>query len=168
MGLIKIKLTFTGAVPKVARKKLNNVIRKAYDAMGVLWHKTMRPKHFTDAGAREYRYEARTLEYERRKRNRKKGPAPAPLVWSGTSRLASRIRDVRATAKGGFANPKGTVRVVMRTPILNFRRGSRRTTGGQELTRVSRKERLVLAQLLRKEAVAGLNALPDKSTETIK
>lgn len=138
--MLKFSVTYKGATPGVARKHLRTILRQAFEAMGVEWHQTMRPKHFTKAGAREYAYTPRkgdtgsgtrfTNSYTQRK-IRKFGHAN-PLVYTGESRRMSELRDIRATSKG--------VRVVMRTPRLNYKNKHSEVNAREELTRVTPRE----------------------------
>jgi len=83
-------------------------MKEAFGDAATMWHREMRPKHFTHAGAREYNYARRSERYTRRKL-RTHGHT-YPLVWTGATRNLTRICDVRTTSKGA--------RVVMRAPKL--------------------------------------------------
>ncbi len=145
--MILFKVKYTGAVPSVARQALGRIKRESWRQTGEHWHGRYRPKHFRRSGAREYGYAPRTGEpgssnpkggYMRRKR-REKGHS-LPLVWSGTSRQLTRLRDVRATSKGA--------RVVMNAPGLNRRHPKSRINMRDEMTRISVRERTQLTKVL--------------------
>lgn len=108
----RIAVTYRGAVPgshAFGLAEWRDMLRLAWEQVGLLWHTRFRPKHFTRAGAREYGYPStsRNVRYEFIKL-RKMGLQPAkhnlgltrPLVYSGESETASRVPDVRATPGG--------------------------------------------------------------------
>jgi len=80
----------------VWRRFWNRGRKRCLKAIGDWWVWECLPKHFTMAGAQEYKYAPRTPEYWGRSlRNRKKCvDANLPLVYTGTTR-----RMVRETAK---------------------------------------------------------------------
>jgi len=127
----------------LTKRELNNAIKGANADMGLFWLGMIRPKHFTKAGAREYRYAPRQT-YKPQKKGSKRDPFRAsytgrklkekghtrPLVWSGESELRSRQGRVDATSK--------RMRVVMNVPALNFSpKGHRDLDMLAELTEVS-------------------------------
>ena len=135
-----ILITTNGPTPDAMAKHLRPAQKVAFKAIGTLWHRTMRPKHFTKAGAREYQYKPRGGEpgggeqfkgsYLERKL-RVMGHA-LPLVWSGESRSLTRLRDVRSTSK--------SARVVMRANKLNFRASPNAPDMREELRTISSSE----------------------------
>lgn len=147
--MIKIVIKYKGAVPRAMRKRFRVVSAFAHKVAGTWWHATMRPKHFTQAGRQEYRYSRRTKDYRFRKM-REKGHNN-PLVFSGISRLTTRLRDVRATSKG--------VRVVMRAGNLAKQNPKSRVNMQDELTRVSRREEREIVRRYQTEITKGLNRI---------
>jgi hypothetical protein len=159
--MILMTVKWTGPIPGVTLKarELNAIKRAGYEKIGLLWHRTMRPKHFTQAGAKEYGYTPRSGEDAARgsksfrqsytgRKWRTKGHT-FPLMWSGMSRQLSRIRDVRATSKG--------VRIVIRAPALNFRNPHTKINMREEMTRVSIKERDQLIRELDRQMDLEMN-----------
>lgn len=120
--MILLKIEEIGG-PGIVLKKLNVLKKRTFFVMGVFWHRDLRPKHFTKAGAREYKYKPRKGDpgnigrfgfersYQGRKLDTKKHTKP--LVYSGDSEALSRVRDVRSTSKGN--------KIVMRTNRLNLK-----------------------------------------------
>lgn len=135
MSLMLIKINEDGPTPRNMRKQLGEVRRTTWDAMGSHWHRNIRPKHFTVAGAREYGYRERTKGYMKMKQ-RKYGHQ-LPLVMTGQSRRATQIGRITAT--------KDRVRVTMTAPRLNWSRGQ--TKPREELTRISMRDRDVLVNV---------------------
>lgn len=138
---MQITIKHKGAVPGTARFKqeLNRIKKIAWTQLGVFWHKELRGKHFTQAGAREYGYGRRSRKYTARK-EKAKGHTD-PLVYSGLSRQLSRLRDVRALTKG-----RG-VRVHVRVPALNFRSPKSDIRMADEMTTISERESVQLVRL---------------------
>ena len=147
--MIGFILRYRGAVPRAMRKEFRTVLKSAYHSVGTLWHARMRPKHFTPAGAQEYRYTRRWGEYTRRK-ERQHGHRN-PLMFTGQSRLFTRLRDVRATSKG--------VRVVMRAGNLLLRPPDSDIDKADELTRISRADEREMARAFQKSIDRGFNAI---------
>lgn len=162
MSFIQFEMIERGPVPGIIKRDLNKLLKVGWLSIGRLWHSQMRRKHFTREGARLYRYARRTDVYERRKR-REKGH-DLPLVWTGRSRRATRIRDIRATSKG--------VKVVMRAPALNLTRLSAKARGRksmrEELTTVSRKEVKQLAEHYERVLERVINRIRTKRTTVIR
>ena len=146
---VGVLIKYRGATPKMARREFNRIVKEAWGELGVLWHRKMRPKHFTKAGAQEYGYTPRKGEggnigrkgfaksYTGRKL-RRFGHA-RPLEYSGETKALTRVRDVRATSKGA--------RVVMRANKLNFRNPHSRINMRREMTTVSKKEERHLVEV---------------------
>lgn len=150
--MIYFQVRTRGPVPGVMKRELNKIFKFAYLRCGLRWHRKFRPKHFTEAGAREYRYKPRKGEKLRRDSKRfrrsytgrklRKWGHTLPLVWSGTSRQRSRIPRIKATSKG--------VRVIINAPALNFRPKGGRIDMRSEMTHVSARERDELVRLFDK------------------
>lgn len=167
--MVLIRVTERGAVPGVAKRELNTMLKAAWEETGVHWHRSMRPKHFTHAGAREYGYTPRKGErgaagtkgfrqsYTGRKL--KRFGHTLPLVYTGESRELTRIRDVRATSKG--------VRIVMNAPKLNFRSRHSTINMRDEMTRISAGEARELVAVLDAAYQRRLDAVRDVRTREI-
>ena len=158
--MIGFILRYRGAVPRAMRKEFRTVVKEGYRNAGIWWHAQIRPKHFTPAGASEYRYTPRQGERQttgRRFRQtytarkvREQGHRN-PLMFTGQSRLFTRLRDVRATSKG--------VRVVMRAGNLTLRPPNTNINMADELTRISPADERAMARVFQKTINRGFNAI---------
>jgi len=165
--MILFRIKYDGFPPRVPRREINDVIRACLTRMGETWHRAYRPKHFTRAGAKEYGYTPRKGEglhgrafwksYMGRKQRQKRHQRP--LVWSGESELRSRVRDVRATSK--------RVRIVLRTPTLNYRNKHSKINMAEEMRTVSRKEEQALTHMFDLQLSEGLRRLSGKQNVLI-
>lgn len=137
MARLGITIKYHG---ELGRREYGKATKEAFVAAGRLWHQKFRPKHFTKAGAREYRYAPRTRSYTARK-FREFGHR-LPLVWSGETRNLARNRKIKATAK--------MMRVIINAPTLN-RLGKGKNSVDidmrDEMTRVSTRERRAMVNL---------------------
>jgi hypothetical protein len=151
------KIIETGALPWLPKRLLARPKKQAYMDMGKYWHAKIRPKHFTIAGAREYKYVKRSLEYTRRKL--KFGPA-RPLVWTGESEQLSKSARITATSKG--------VKVFLNVPTLNRPTKLRRINMREELTSFSERDVRVLTKRLTDSYIRRLNRIRRQRTKTIR
>jgi hypothetical protein len=145
----------------ITKRQHNAVNKWSYKQSGKLWHSTYREKHFTQQGAREYRYAFRSKAYMKAKKEAK--GHRRPLEWSGTSRMLAGIRDIRSTAKAG--------RVFINAPALNFR--PRRKNGvainmREEMTTVSDREQKKMGDTFGVEYTRRIKSLRHKSRKTIR
>ncbi len=148
-----LNVRYEGAASaKVAKRQLNKITRTGFLALGVMWHKDFRPKHFTRGGAGEYGYRPRTTAYNAKKL--KRFGHKDPLVFTGESRTRSRIRNVKATRKGN--------RISLGTPRINF------SGRASELRVISRTEKGVLTNRMQRHMVKELNGLKGRETAAIK
>ena len=154
--MIFVQIVETGATPGILSREMQRIRRLTFHEMGTVWHATMRPKHFTHAGAREYGYEPRKGQpgsgspvkgergyygtYTGRKELKKRHTLP--LVYSGQSRILASIGTVVSTFKG--------CRVKMPTRALNFRPHGGRINLRDEMTRISEREAAVLMKIANK------------------
>ena len=162
MVAMVFKLTYRGAVPSIQRRHWRAILRAAYYHLGVFWHRELRKKHFTHRGAREYHYRKRQGEPggPRPRGKRKSYTARKlakfghtyPLVYTGASMRASRIREVRATYKGA--------RVILHTPTLS-------RVPGAEMRRISRREMTQMQRLFDRFVDAKLRGIKDVRRRTI-
>lgn len=152
MPQIGLRIRYEGPVPGAGLgvREFNNLLKRAWYVTGKYWHTHFRPKHFTKAGAAEYRYLPRKGEesgttgksfwrsYTGRKQ-REKGHT-LPLVFSGELRAMSKTASIHATHKG--------VRVALtRARKANFRHPNSQINMAEELTRVSEAEERKLAEV---------------------
>ena len=137
--MIALKVTYSGAVPGIARKELGRIKKLAYEAAGIWWHQKARPVHFTQKAKRLYGYAPRKGEsgnphpkgFKRSYTGQKLKTMghTLPLVYTGTGRALSRMRDVRSTARG--------VRVVLHAPGFNRRHPKSKIDMVAELTELT-------------------------------
>ncbi len=149
--MIRIDVQFTGTVPRFQRREWGKVKKTGFEAIARSWHQKMRTKHFTPAGAREYRYSprdgergtkgARFFDRSYTGRKLKRHGHTLPLVFSGVSRRLSQLRNISATSKGA--------KVRMNVPQLNrARRPAGKKSLREELTTVSDREKGTLTRLI--------------------
>ena len=146
---ISFRVKYQGAVPSqhgMTQREFNDLVREAWYHVGKYWMTHFRAKHFTKAGAREYRYAPRVGEGESGKRfwrsytgrKQKTLGHTDPLVYSGDSRRSTQTARVTATA----TTNKSQCRVTMNAPNLNYP-GKKRRDGRpgidlrDEMTRIS-------------------------------
>ena len=154
--MLTVKITYSGAAPALAKRALNKLYKKSFAIAAGVWHTRFHRKHFTHAGAREYRYDPRQGERMTRGSKRHRASYTArkerlfghtlPLVWSGASRKLASIKDVRATSKRG--------RVVIHARGLNRpRRGGKKSMREEMTTLAVREERTMLDRFARARMV---------------
>ena len=139
-------LKYRGPVPKIARRERNKIQKEGFEYALTYWHGKFREKHFTHAGATEYKYLPRSGErghgrkfkgsYNQQKL-RKFGHT-RPLEFSGESRQLTRTLKIKATSKSG--------RCILNARKFNFRNPKSKIDMRDEMTRVSDPERTVLAE----------------------
>lgn len=167
--MIVIQVTDRGATPEnLGKREFNKLLAKAWLPVGVQWHQDFVPKHFTDAGAREYRYKKRQGDQRvgvtgiaigkgastyTLAKQRKKGHT-TPMVWSGESRDAAKFAKITSTSKGV------TIRIA--APNIGKRTKSGRIRKSAELARTSAPER----RELEKTVDAGLGRELDQFSKT--
>ena len=151
--------TYTGPIAPGGKTGpiMRRIMKQVWEEVGVLWQQEMLPKHFTEEGAREYRYQPRTPKYMQRKM-REKGHQD-PLVFSGRSRFLSKIPDIRPTSKG--------VRIVIRVPALNFRPKPGAPPMRQELTRMSSNDRRRITRLMSRRSPELINEDKTRTTRQV-
>lgn len=173
--MISFKIKTVGFIPGVPRWKstLNRMLKAAYAVGGTFWHRALRPKHFTKAGAREYWYTPRKgeagsgepfkkgkhLSYTAAKLRRH--GHTLPLVFSGELRLKSRMARIAATSKG--------VRVVLPSAQkANLRHPESQINMREELTRVSSREVIEIARVDDKHLDRQIKRMRSVHRQTIK
>ena len=147
--MMSVSIKMTGTVPKLVKREWNKVKRAGFEAMARSWHQKLRPKHFTKAGAREYRYSprdgepgtkgARHFSQSYTGRKLRIFGHTLPLVYTGQSRRLSQLRVITATSKGS--------KVRIKAPTLNRPR-PRGKSMREEMTTVSRAEQRALSKLV--------------------
>jgi len=169
MGPIKITITESGATPKIMKRELRRIILAANATIGYHHLRYNVPKHFTQAGAREYGYTARKGEgmstsdkgfwksytgQKLRKMHHTKA-----MVWSGESERRSRQQDIRATSNG--------VRIVLHTPALAMQNPDSAVHMAEEMCTVSGAEAQVIGVVHRDSIQRNLAALTAQETTVI-
>lgn len=160
-----VTMKWSGPTPRIAKRRLNNIIKAANRDMGIFWWRMMRPKHFTHAGAREYGYTPRKGERGggrpfRGSYTAKKLRAfghTKPLVFSGESKKLAGIRDVRATFK--------KTRVVIHARALNFRSAGSQVDMPAEMIAISVKDAARLVRVKEKSMMARLRRIRETETK---
>ena len=129
-------------MPGLSKRQGHELTRRTFNDLGIYWHKKLRLKHFTHAGAREYKYTPRSGEqypfgskkfwasYTGRKKRR--FGHTNPLQYTGLSKRLTRLRIVRPTRNG--------VKVVLRARAFNFRNSHSRINMRKEATTISDRE----------------------------
>lgn len=143
--MIKVlEIRYSGPVPgkNLKVKEWNEILRDGWFSIGRMWHRLYVPRHFTKAGAREYRYTPRKGESGSGRRFKgsyvarkiKRWGHALPLVWTGESRALAKYAVFRANKK----------RVKVQMPglrKLNFRPRGGRINMVAEMQTVSDYER---------------------------
>jgi len=170
------KITYFGAVPgkSLTAAQMKAMILEAWTIVGERWHRELRPKHFTTAGAREYGYSPRKGDtgnagskgFWRSYTGRKQRTFghTRPLVWSGELEQLSRARRIEARA----FTTRSRVRVIM--PLAskaNWRNPHSQIDMRAELTTVSPGEGEELVALHNASMHERLNRHIGKETTTI-
>ena len=162
--VMKVTMKWSGPTPRIAKRRMNHIIKAANRDMGIFWWRMMRAKHFTHAGAREYGYTPRKGERGSGRAFRGSYTAQKlrafghtkPLVFTGTSEKLAGIRDVRATFK--------KTRVVIHARALNFRSAGSQVDMRAEMTAISVKDASRLVRVKEKSLMARLRQI--RATET--
>lgn len=145
MIITDVRVKYTGPVPgsaNLGQREFNALVREAWRECGNFWHQYFRPKHFTQAGAKEYAYNLRTANYMISKADRK--GHQAPLVWSGGLRNFCKAFRVEVTAKSSGSQ----CRVILPDASgANRRHPNSNIDMRDELTRVSDAEREAIVEL---------------------
>jgi hypothetical protein len=148
--MILLGMTERGATPRHLRRHMRRILKEAWEETAIHWHRHMLPKHFTQQGAREYRYTPRKGErggggksFRRSYTGRKlaaKGHT-RPLVYSGLTRFSTRLRQITSTSKGA--------RVRLNVPAyIRWRLRHSKIDMADELTRVTAAEEAELTRVL--------------------
>ena len=115
------------------------------------WHEGTLPKHFRNKASRTYGYERRGKYYQRRKERKHLGP----LVFTGKSRRMLK-RSIKVS--GSSKRASGT----MQAPPYFSMKPSGHPDKVAELTAVTKKEVLAMAELLSKRVAKKLKQVKDK------
>lgn len=143
--------------PKGMMKHFRRFVKEELVKLVNDWHQETMPLHFEKIAFRKYRYLPRSIKYQRYKDRYR--PWAGPLVYSGRSKrdLMRRIRVTASSVKatGSFVAPR------------YFWIGKRRKIAvdvdkAVELTKVTKKETLEMAQTLNERVTKKLNAIKDK------
>jgi len=163
---ISIDMTMEGALVNYTAANIRKVIQAALFKVGDYWHRNYMKKHFTAAGSREYGYAPRKGERARagsKQFRRRAGPAERregrmlPLVHSGALRAACQTRQLLVEV----TRDKISVLVWLRKArALNLRPAG--INMREEATTISDAEKRVLVNLLNREILKGLKAMPKR------
>jgi len=171
MTEIGFAVTYIGPIaPRgVTRRSARRALKASWFDIGKLWAGKFRPKHFTEKGAREYKYTTRqgqrgtpgTASFRRSYTGRKYRTYGHrdPLVWTGQSRSMSRVARISATSN--------RVRISMSTPRLNYRHRSGRINMADELRRVSPREMREIVKTLERLIPEHLAKIDDSHTRNL-
>jgi len=134
-----------------SKKEINALTESGYIFLAKKWHSDSLKKHFTAAGAREYKYPARTAKYNKRKQ--KKYGHQEPLRFSGElMRRASLVRDITGNSKGSKVKMKDLPKYTFMYWV---------SAGGpkkyEELVEVSQREEVTMKNDLEKYMADSLN-----------
>ena len=148
--MIALTVKVSGKPPALSAAEWREALKVGWRAVGQFWHRKILGKHFTEAGAREYRYQPRTPEYLRKK-ERLFGHR-RPLVFSG--RLMAEVmqtEDVRYTSKG--------VGIVLHGPSYTTIRWAARgqPRKSEELRKISAGDRKRIIEVLEQVLTAEMN-----------
>lgn len=136
--MIPIKISVTRKGTPFDARTWKEIIKESWNSAGILWHKNLLNKHFTQKGAAEYRYQKRSWRYTKRKQ--KKFGHRKPLVYTGElKRHVKRVEDVRANSKGA--------RVVLHGPryLYQYRKDLNAPDKAFELQQISKADAAALA-----------------------
>lgn len=147
-----IRITERGPTPGQSRRVWNAAQKAAWLSDARMWVAAFREKHFTAAGAAEYRYARRTAKYEADKQRR--FGHTRPLEYTGESRRRT------ANATTSSTSRRGVVR--MNAPALNFQNPKGAAKPRLELTSISQRE----AELLTANHVEHLDAFTARTAQT--
>ena len=162
-------ITFKGW-PTRLRKEFRKQNAEALGALGVFWHRRIFPRRFTQAGARELRFQLRDPGYQADKRERGENvplvsPRSTPTSGRTKRQTMGRAR-IRATSK----------RLMVRLDVPNYitRESSKVTKRGKikpdmkgELTRVSPRHLLRMAQVHNRLMTMRFKRLQNRETRTV-
>jgi hypothetical protein len=156
-----ISIAESEPTPRGLKRHLGRIRKAVLTAMAEYWHRNLRRKHFSAAGAREYGYLKRkgeelprgTKAFRRSYTGRKlaKYGHTRPLVYTGVSLALSGIKDIRSTSK--------RARVVLHCPGLNRRHASSSIRMYDELTRLSASDQRVLTDMAQKQLELGIKTI---------
>lgn len=159
--MLGLDLKFTGH--PLTKRAFNAMKNEVLADAGRRWHREMRPKHFTTAGAREYNYRPRKGErgntdrkgFRRSYTGRKLRMMghTRPLEFTGEGKRLSRIQDVRATSK--------RVRVILPRKF-NFRNPHSQINMREELTTISKREEELLIESAGELLVRRMNEFRER------
>jgi hypothetical protein len=164
-----IKIRERGSTPGITKREWGRVKKTTFGMLGRWWHRMLRPKHFTQRGAMEYRYVPRkgqrqapgTKGFRRSYTGTKlrRFGHTLPLVWSGASKRKSRAGRILATSKD--------VRVSMNVPTLNLKPKGGRINLRREMTVMSRAERMRVGRIADTAIQKQLKAIRTTRVRTI-
>lgn len=136
---IKPTIRYKGIAGMGKREWNNNFLKPSFYEVGKFWHEYVLPKHFTEAGAREYGYKPRSAKYTKAKVTFLKHNKP--LVWSEELLNSTKKANIYATFK--------RVRVTLpNARKANYRSSPNAPNMADELRRLSKNDIYGLAAVL--------------------
>jgi hypothetical protein len=110
--MLRIMLVKTG-IPKAPKRVLNEYARQALEDLAKIWKRDTLPLHFKPRAGNVYKYEPRTLEYNRYKKKRS-GGVSIDLVYNGDAK--KQILGDKTEAKSS----RKRVTIIIRAPRHMF------------------------------------------------
>ena len=144
----------TDGVPRIGKRRWNQIVRATYRTLAEYWMKALRPKHFTPGGAAEYGYARRDPRYLRTKK-RKQGHR-RPLEYKGHLR--------RETARSRIVATSKRATVFIRGRVLNLKG---RIDMAKEMSTVSLRERVQFDRIATRKIESELRRRRSRQTVTI-
>jgi len=159
--MIEGKLTTVGLIPGVPRWRstVNKLFKRAYLAAVQFWWRALRPKHFRLSAKSEYHYTPRKKRYLIRKARQKHHGRP--LVFSGELERMSKIARFTGTRHGARA-------VLPKANKANLRHPNSEVNMREELTRISRGDKIQMAKTAARHLHRQWKALKTKHTKRTK
>lgn len=137
--------------PRGMAKQFRGFVKEEMFRLVEQWHEGTLPKHFQPKASRTYGYKKRGKYYQRRKERKHLGP----LVFTGRSRRMLK-RSIKIT--GSSKRASGT----MQAPRYFWMTPPGHPNKAEEMTAVTKKEVLTMAELLSKRVTKKLNQVKDK------
>ena len=149
-------ITYRGS-PEVKVKAFRGILKEEMRGLIDFWHENYLKKHFTKAGARDYKYKDRSEGHMKKKI--KYFRHADPLVFTGDmKRMLLRRIAISGTAK------KATGRLTGPRYLYQYRKDYNQPHKAEEVTRTTQPEVLIFARRLDKKITKRVNAI--KTTQT--
>ncbi len=156
--MIFFEINEIGPTPGVSKRNMNKILKGVWTVGVQWWHAKIRPKHFTQAGADEYRYRDPSIKYQLRKL--RKFGHERPMVFTG--------RGEKMAATGRITANKNRGRVIMDAPVFNFKPLGYDKPLREQLLRISPDDLTVLTRIMKKKFLSSVKSLKGKRKRRIK